>query len=32
MIITDGKNKYEMKVTSNLEKNATIRIKKKLKE
>lgn len=31
MIITDGKNKYEMKVTSNLEKNATIRIKQKPK-
>ena len=29
MIIKDGKNKYEVKLTSNLEKNATIRIKRK---
>ncbi len=30
MVITDGKEKYELKVTSNLEKNATIRIKRKI--
>jgi hypothetical protein len=29
MIITDGKEKYELKVTSNLEKNASIKIKRK---
>lgn len=29
MVITDGKKKYEVRLTSNLEKNATIRIKKK---
>lgn len=29
MIINDGKNKYEVKVSSNLEKNAAIRIKRK---
>ncbi|MEQ1675985.1 MAG: hypothetical protein ABL876_04770 [Chitinophagaceae bacterium] len=29
MTITDGKNKYEIKVSSSLEKNATIRIKRK---
>ncbi|MEO7393564.1 MAG: hypothetical protein ABIU11_01400 [Chitinophagaceae bacterium] len=29
MIITDGKNRYELRISSNLEKNASIRIKKK---
>ncbi len=29
MLINDGKNKYELRVSSNLEKNATIRIKRK---
>jgi hypothetical protein len=29
MIINDGKTKYEVKLTSNLEKNATLRIKRK---
>ena len=29
MIITDGKNRYELRVSSNLEKNASIRIKRK---
>jgi hypothetical protein len=29
MVISDGKNKYEVRVSSNLEKNATIRIKRK---
>ncbi|NOT50619.1 MAG: hypothetical protein HOP10_05020 [Chitinophagaceae bacterium] len=29
MIISDGKNKYEIKISSNLEKNATIRLKRK---
>ena len=29
MIISDGKKRYEARLTSNLEKSATIRIKKK---
>lgn len=29
VVINDGKNKFELKVSSNLEKNATIRIKRK---
>ena len=29
MIISDGKNKYELKISSTLEKNATIRLKRK---
>lgn len=29
MLINDGKNRYELRLTSNLEKNATIRIKRK---
>ena len=29
MIIDDGKKKYEIRLSSSLEKNATIRIKKK---
>ena len=29
MIVNDGKKRYEIRLTSNLEKNATIRIKKK---
>lgn len=32
MIITDGKNRYEIRVSSNLQKNASIRIKKKKAE
>ncbi len=31
MVINDGKNKYELRVSSNLEKNATVRIKRKNK-
>jgi len=30
MIINDGKNKYEIRVSSNLEKNSTIRIRRKI--
>jgi hypothetical protein len=29
MVINDGKNKYEIRMTSNMEKNATVRIKRK---
>jgi hypothetical protein len=29
MVITDGKKKYEIRLASNLEKNATIRIRRK---
>ncbi|HEU4859034.1 MAG TPA: hypothetical protein VFT15_04325, partial [Chitinophagaceae bacterium] len=29
MIVNDGKKRYELRLTSNFEKNATIRIKKK---
>jgi hypothetical protein len=29
MIVNDGKKRYELRLTSNLEKSATIRIKKK---
>jgi len=31
MTITDGKNKYEVRISSSLEKNATIRLKRKTK-
>jgi hypothetical protein len=29
MIVNDGRKRYELRLTSNLEKSATIRIKKK---